>query len=253
MAATLVRLTFLGTRGEIAIRSQRHRRHSALLLEHGESRLMLDCGADWLGHLKRIDPSAIVLTHGHPDHARGLRAGASCPVYATAQTWASIGHYPIADRRTIRIGRRFTVGAAELEAFSVEHSILAPAVGFRISVGAVRLFYVPDVVFIRNRRTALRGITLYIGDGARLDRPLLRRRDHRPIGHTTIRAQLAWCQHAAIPRAVFTHCGSEIVRADHRVMMARIRRLGREHGVLARVAYDGLKLLLQAPARSSRS
>lgn len=246
MAAVIIRLTFLGTRGGIAIRSRRHRRHSALMLEHGKFRLMLDCGADWLGHLKRIEPSAIVLTHAHPDHALGLSAGSPCPVYATAQTWSLIGHYPIPDRRIIQIGRPFAIGGAELQAFRVEHSIRAPAVGFRIVVGGVRLFYVPDVASIRDQRTALHGIALYIGDGARVERPLIRRRGHRLIGHTTIQTQLGWCQKAAIPRAIFTHCGSEIVGSDARLTAARVRRLGRERGVKACLAHDGLTLLLRA-------
>lgn len=253
MPASALRLTFLGTRGGIASRSKLHRRHSALLLEHGSDRLMLDCGADWFGRLKSIAPSAIALTHGHPDHAHGLRGGASCPVYATAQTWELIARYPIAEPHRIRIGKSFNVGAIALEAFGVEHSVRAPAVGFRVTFGGASLVYVPDVVFIRNRPRALHGIALYVGDGARLDRPLLRRRDRRLIGHASIREQLEWCRNASIPCAAFTHCGSEIVRADHRVVGVRVRRLGCERGVMARIACDGMKLWLRAGAVRSRS
>jgi glyoxylase-like metal-dependent hydrolase (beta-lactamase superfamily II) len=49
---------------------------------------MIDCGADWLARLKAVAPSAIVITHAHPDHAFGLARGAPCPVYATAETWS---------------------------------------------------------------------------------------------------------------------------------------------------------------------
>ena len=30
--------------------------------------VLIDCGEDWLGHLDRLKPSAILVTHGHPDH-----------------------------------------------------------------------------------------------------------------------------------------------------------------------------------------
>ena len=72
----LLELKFLGTRGEIEVRSRRHQRHSALLIEHNNARIMIDCGADWLGRLDIVAPTAIVLTHAHLDHAGGLAKGA---------------------------------------------------------------------------------------------------------------------------------------------------------------------------------
>jgi glyoxylase-like metal-dependent hydrolase (beta-lactamase superfamily II) len=61
-------LTFLVTRGEIDTRTRRHRMHTSLLVSHRSARV-IDCGLDWLGKLKRVRPTAIVLTHAHPDHA----------------------------------------------------------------------------------------------------------------------------------------------------------------------------------------
>jgi hypothetical protein len=43
-----MKLTFLGTRGEIDIRTARHRRHSTLFVTQGRTRVMIDCGLDWL-------------------------------------------------------------------------------------------------------------------------------------------------------------------------------------------------------------
>jgi ribonuclease BN (tRNA processing enzyme) len=55
-----MKLTFLGTRGEIEIRSRWHRRHTALLVEQDGARIMIDCGADWLHRVRAIAPTAIV-------------------------------------------------------------------------------------------------------------------------------------------------------------------------------------------------
>src|SRR5262245_54622827 len=159
-----MKLTFLGTRGEIEARSRRHWRHSALLVSHARRRVMVDCGLDWLGRIKRIRPRAIVLTHAHPDHAFGLKRGAPCPVYATAESWSSLARFPIAERRTIEPGHSQLIEGIRFQAFTVEHSLRAPAVGYRISVGRTRLFYAPDLVFIHERRTALRNVRVYIGD-----------------------------------------------------------------------------------------
>ena len=71
-----MKLTFVGTRGEIEARTRHHRMHTSLVVSYRGADVMIDCGLDWLGKLKRVDPNAIVLTHAHPDHAWGLKRGA---------------------------------------------------------------------------------------------------------------------------------------------------------------------------------
>lgn len=236
-------MTFLGTRGEIEIHSRRHRRHSALLVEHKDNRIMIDCGADWLGRLRHVAPTAIVLTHGHPDHAWGLAKGAPCPVYATKATWSLLDRFPINDRHRMPLRRFVTIGGMRFMAFPVQHSIRAPAVGYRVSGKGGRFFYVPDIARLLDASHALRGVNVYIGDGASMTRSLVRRRAGTLIGHAAITVQLGWCEKAGVRRAVFTHCGSPIVRGDVRVTNAAVRRLGRDHGVDACVACDGDRFL----------
>jgi glyoxylase-like metal-dependent hydrolase (beta-lactamase superfamily II) len=72
--------------------------HTSLLVSYHGARVIIDCGLDWLGKLKRVDPNAIVLAHAHPDHAWGLKRGAPCPVYAPQKTWQELQTYPIKDR-----------------------------------------------------------------------------------------------------------------------------------------------------------
>jgi phosphoribosyl 1,2-cyclic phosphodiesterase len=212
------------------------------LVREGRARVMIDCGEDWLGRLKRIAPSAIVLTHAHGDHAGGLARGAPCPVYATEKTWARIGRFPIEDRRIVKPREPFRIGGVTFEAFPVAHSLRAPAVGYRVRRGRAAFFYVPDLVSIRERAQALRGIRVYIGDGATVIRSMVRRRGRALIGHAPIKAQLSWCKEEGVKRAIFTHCGSLIVKSDTRAMAKRIGELGLEAGVEASLAHDGLRL-----------
>ena len=205
---------------------------------------MMDCGADWLKALSSVAPTAIILTHAHLDHAEGLASGAPCGVYATGETWSRIARYPIEDRRIVEPRIPFTVGGVKFEAFPVEHSINAPAVGYRIGAGRSTFFYVPDLAAIKDQHGALRGVAFYVGDGASIVRSMVRARDHVLIGHAPVRTQLGWCEQEKVGRAIFTHCGSEIVRGDARRVKARVRDLGREHGVDASLAYDGLTLSL---------
>lgn len=240
-----MKLTFLGTRGAIRARSRRHRRHTATLVEYRGARVLIDAGEDWLGRLDEVRPDAIVLTHAHPDHAFGLREGAPCPVHATDATWAAIDAFPVERRETVRPRDRFEVGGVGFAFFSVDHSTRAPAGGYRIDAGRVTIFYVPDVVSIHDRAAALGGIRLYVGDGATVRRSMVRRTDDALVGHTTLRAQLGWCQNEGVPRALFTHCGSEIVEGDERTLGPSVQRMGEERGVTAAIAHDGMEVVLR--------
>jgi len=205
---------------------------------------MIDCGADWLKALPRLSPTAIVLTHGHGDHAFGLASGALCPVYATKETWALIDHYPLEDRHMVESRKTFRVGGVQLEAFPVDHSLRAPAVGYRVDADRATFFYGPDLAAIPQKQEALRDLDLYVGDGATVIRSMVRKRDHTLIGHAPIIAQLRWCGEEGVQRAIFTHCGSGIVGGDGRKIAARVRRLGAEQGIIASIAHDGLTISL---------
>jgi phosphoribosyl 1,2-cyclic phosphodiesterase len=142
------------------------------------------------------------------------------------------------------------ISDVEFEAFSVEHSLVAPAVGYRITVDGVAVFYVPDLVSIPERHEALSEVRLYIGDGASIIRPILRRRAEVLIGHASVRDQLDWCRDEGVSQAVITHCGSQIVKSDARTAAARIEVLGRERGVQVVIAHDGLKLMIRSPEQA---
>jgi ribonuclease BN (tRNA processing enzyme) len=239
-----MKLTFLGTRGEIEKRTRRHRMHTSLMVSYRGADVMIDCGSDWLGKFERLRPNAIVLTHAHPDHAWGLKRGAPCPVYAPEKTWQELQHYPVKERQLIKERTPTKIYGITFEAFPVEHSILSPAVGYRVSAGRACIFYAPDLIFIYERCAALKGVQIYIGDGATFTRSFVRRRGKALIGHSPIRAQLTWCEKDGVPRAIITHCGSEIVATDERKLSAKLQAMANERGIEARIAYDGMKLKL---------
>jgi phosphoribosyl 1,2-cyclic phosphodiesterase len=239
-----VKLTFLGTRGEIEARTRWHRMHTSLLVSHRGADVMIDCGLDWLGKFERLHPCAIVLTHAHPDHAWGLKKGAPCPVHAPQKTWQTLQGCSVEDRHLIKERTPAKICGITFEAFPVEHSILAPAVGYRVSAGRAHIFYAPDLIFINDRKAALKGVQIYVGDGATLTRSFVRKRGKHLIGHAPVRTQLAWCGKEGVPRAIITHCGSEIVDGHERKIAAKLRGMALERGVEARIAQDGMKLIL---------
>jgi phosphoribosyl 1,2-cyclic phosphodiesterase len=216
--------------------------HTSLMVSYRGADVMIDCGLDWLGKFERLHPRAIVLTHAHPDHAWGLRDGAPCPVWAPEKTWQTLTRCRIDDRHLIKERTLTKICGVNFEAFPVEHSMLAPAVGYRVSAGHACIFYVPDLVFIHDRAEALKNVQIYIGDGATVTRSFIRRRGETLIGHSPVRTQLTWCEEEGVPQAIITHCGSEIVTGDERKLTAKLRAIAVERGVEARIAYDGMKV-----------
>ena len=76
-------------------------------------------------------PTAIVVTHAHSDHVDGLKAGAPCAVYATADVWRKIDAWPVSDRRLIDLHEALAIGGLALVPVPAQHSIRAPAIGYR--------------------------------------------------------------------------------------------------------------------------
>jgi phosphoribosyl 1,2-cyclic phosphodiesterase len=240
-----MKLTFLGTRGYIDARTERHRRHACLQVSYRGEKVVIDCGEDWLELVGSWRVAAIVVTHAHPDHSFGLKEGAPCPVYATPESWEHMEDYALDDRRAIAPRQPTEIGGMTFEAFPVVHSARAPAVGYRVTAGRVAIFYVPDVVWIRDREEALTGARLYVGDGATIEQSMVRKRGDVLIGHTPVRTQLTWCQKTGVPRAIISHCGAEIVEGDERTLRARIGALAKKRGVEAEIAYDGMEVVLR--------
>jgi phosphoribosyl 1,2-cyclic phosphodiesterase len=240
-----MKLLFLGTRGNIEARTPQHFRHTVLSVGHQGRRVIIDCGGDWLMESRHWDADAIVITHAHPDHVDGLKRGAPCPVFATRETWKIIGRFPIEQRFIVRPRRPMRIGGITIEAFGVEHSLRAPAVGYRITAGDVAIFYCPDLVYIHRRQAALMAIAAYIGDGATISRPFVRRRGRRLIGHAPVGTQLAWCQTAGVPRAMITHCGTQIVTADRTTLKTQVAALSRKYKLRVQVADDGMEIVLR--------
>lgn len=241
-----MKLKFIGTRGYIKFRTERHRMHASCKVTYRHTTLVLDQGEDWLDQPLGFRPDAILVSHAHPDHAWGLKKGAPCPVYASEESWAVMRTFAIEERRTALDREPIVLKDITFEAFKVEHSTRAPAVGYRVTAGRHSIFYAPDLVYIYDRAEALKGADIYVGDGATVARPMVRKREEALIGHVPIRTELTWCQKESVPAMIVTHCGAQIVGADdENAVIERIEEFARERGVQVVVAYDGMEVVLR--------
>jgi phosphoribosyl 1,2-cyclic phosphodiesterase len=128
---------------------------NALLVEAGDTRVLLDCGfgtSDLLRRLERLDVSAdqlsaVVVTHEHDDHIGGVARLArrlGLPVYLTPGTLR--GLEPLmegVDLRLVHGYARFCVGDLELSPFPVPHDAREPA-QYVFSDGTRRLGVLTD-------------------------------------------------------------------------------------------------------------
>ena len=103
-------------------------------------------------------------------------------------------------------------------------------------------FLCADLIFIHERSAALNGLQVYIGDGATVMQSFIRKRGKALIGHSPVRTQLTWCQKEGVPRAIITHCGSEIVTGDERKIAAKLNVMAAERKIDVRIAYDEMKV-----------
>lgn len=121
-------------------------RANAILVTHASTTLLIDCGLSartLTERMKRagIDPcslSAVLLTHEHDDHVRGLRQlqrKVPVPVWtavAVAEPLTDNGHSLGRHIRCFAPGAPFGVDDLAIQPFSISHDAVDP-VGFRIS------------------------------------------------------------------------------------------------------------------------
>src|SRR3989344_4577480 len=175
-----MKLTFLGTKGYIEESSSPHHYHSSLLLESQNFRLLIDHGL-LSKKLKTINPDAILITHGHPDAFKWLKEDEnySGKIYVTRET-KQLSRFS-QNFSLLRLNQWTTIGPFKVLAYRVIHSVLAPAVGFKIKAGKT-LIYNSDLVVPKNK-VILKDVDLYIGDGSSVRGNLVRKKKNQLFGH----------------------------------------------------------------------
>jgi len=242
-----MKLKFLGTKGEIKIKTKKHFRHSSLLVTPRQRRgkkLLIDFGRDWLGKLNQIKPDWILVTHAHEDHVWGLKQGTDIPVFASKDTIKLIKKFPLKNLKGFSFYKKFKLGPFNILPYPVMHSTRCPAGGFKISCNKFTFIYNPDLIYIYRVKQILKNVDLYIGDGATIDKNLIRKIKGKLVGHTTVRAQINWCAKHKVPWCIITHCGSQIVRMNKKELQKILAKYVKP-GVKVQIAHDGYALTVR--------
>jgi len=231
-----MKIKFLGTRGEIEEETLRHRFHSSLLIEDKEFRLLIDHGIISYP-LTKINPDAILITHGHPDHFLWLKKDEEYQgnIYLSKET-EKVAKFK-KNFKIFKTDQWFKLGPFTVLAYPVTHSLLAPAVGFKIKNDQT-IIYNPDVLAIKNK-AVLKGTDLYIGDGSSFKSNLVRRRGDKLFGHARMQTQINWCKRYQIKKIIFTHFGKEVLGLGDENLEKMLKEKNNED---IQIAYDGYEI-----------
>jgi phosphoribosyl 1,2-cyclic phosphodiesterase len=203
-------------------------RGNATVVDAGGTRLLIDCGFSRRELEKRLARAglsaggldAILLTHEHADHVRGVGAVArryGIPVWSTAGTWRAAAAGELADVRLFTPhGGDFRIGDVRVRPYAVPHDAREPA-QFVLDHGARRLGVLTDAGSLTPHIVeSLRGLDALVlecnHDPVMLANgpypPSLQARVRGRLGHLSnaqAAALLARLDHARLQRVVAAH------------------------------------------------
>ena len=231
-----MRVTILGTRGEIAQTAPYHSRHSGILIDET---LMVD-----LGEREFLDrgPKAVLITHLHPDHAYFVRAGAERPP-AGISIFAPEGYK---DYGLTVLDRPETIAGYGVRPVPSHHSLKVRSHAYLIARGPAKILYTGDMAWInKDYHPLFEGLDLVITEASAFRKGGLIIRDKATgqiYGHTgvpdLVRLFKDYCR-----RVVLVHFGGWFYKDIGQARTA-IRELGRANGVVLEAGRDNQEIVV---------
>jgi|SRR5881628_437274 len=225
-----MRVTILGTRGNIKPSAPRYARHSGILVD---DQLLLDLGeAEYLAY----EPRYIFITHAHSDHAVFMEADVrpNAKVYVPEPTKRLPSARVISSPIRVRSYRVIPVPTV--------HSHRARSVGYVVENKGRSFFYSSDMVLIEPRyHRRLRRLEVVITEGSYIRKGGLVRIDRNSgerYGHTGIPDLVEFFR--PFSRCILiTHFGSWFYK-NIDASIRKVESLG--DGIKVIAAYDGLTI-----------
>ena len=222
------------------------RRRVSILVEHEETRILVDTGPDLREQLLDAGVSAVdavIWTHDHADHCHGIddlrqlyhRTGTPVPGYARAETLDTLRHrfgyifegkggYPPVATANL-LPDAVSVGGVGLRIVDQPHGDITSA-GIRFEAEGKSLVYSTDAnALTEGMATLFQGTDVWIVDA-------LRRRPHP--SHPHLSQALGWIEQVRPGRAVLTHMDQSM---DYCTLLAELPQ-GVEPG------FDGMEIAL---------
>lgn len=230
-----MKITILGTRGEVKPSAPYHARHSGVLIDDC---LLCDLGEP---EFLNYNPSYIFITHLHPDHAFFVRDAQqiphiSIPIFAPEK----YKNVPLSV-----LSKAYMVGPYKITPVPTMHSLKVKSQGYIIQKGEQKIFYSGDMFWIEKKHwRKLKNLDLVITEASFVREGGAIRRS-KDAGHLSVPYG-----HAGVPNLIrffkqFTstivlmHFGSWFYGLGAKKSRAKLIQIGRENGVEVIVGYDG--------------
>jgi len=229
-----MQIKVLGTRGEIKASAPYHSKKSGVFINNT---ILLDIGEESFLHHQ---PTAIFITHLHPDHAYFVRKGnayaSTTPLYAP-ETYQGL---PIKV-----INHTMTVATYTITPIPTVHSIKVKSQAYLIEHGNKKILYTGDMIWIEKQyHHLLHNLDLVITEASSFKAGGLIRRDKKTgniFGHTGI-PNLVKFFASYTNTMLFVHFGTWFYADKEKRKLFTV--LAKEYNVTIMVGYDGLELTI---------
>lgn len=226
-----MKVTILGTRGEIPDSLPYHSKHTGILVDQD---LLIDVGEK---EFLKLNPKWILITHFHPDHAYFVRRGkkeappAHIPIYAPEE----LPGVAILDRET-------KIGPYTITPIPTHHSKNVKSYAYVVKKENLSFLYTGDIVWIDKKYHPLIGeVDLVITEASFIRKGGMVQRDSETgklFGHNGV-PNLIGLLKAFSNTILFIHFGSWFYE-DVKAAKKKLALLGKENKIKTIVGYDGL-------------
>ena len=236
-----MKLTILGTRGEIEESSRSHKKHSGCLVDLGSKKVLIDLGEEEYLDLK---PDVLIITHAHPDHLniedKNKLYTLELRVVCCKDSYETVSK--VLDPAKVEAKDRIVVDGHVFRLIPVVHSPLYPAC---LVVIDDKVVYATDFVWVNKKyHKYLKNAEIWIGDGSSLTRDLIRKWKKDPkviLGHSSVKKQIDLAKRLGVKKFIVAHVGKEIIDLGDRETEKRLKDLAGED-IEVYLAKDGMTI-----------
>ncbi|HRN78276.1 MAG TPA: MBL fold metallo-hydrolase [Candidatus Dependentiae bacterium] len=228
-----MKIIILGTRGEIKASAPYHSKRSGVLIDN---KILIDCGDK---RFLQYNPTYILITHLHPDHAYFVRK------HEVPDTHASIYAPEKYDQADIQVtNKKFKIGTYTITPIPTIHSIYVKSNAYIIEHNGKRILYTGDMIWIEKKYQKKIGkLDLVITEASfmRKGGMVRRQKDTGKIyGHTGV-PNLINLFKKHTDTILFMHFGTWFYK-DIKKARQEFHKLAQENNIHIIVGYDGLEV-----------